>query len=231
MLFLCFAATTTRSTHHHNEGQTVAIVSGTTGAIVGALIILVVVVSCQRRLHYHHMRRRRLRHRQDQDAFTAFITYHRDVRLMLPSYDEAMTQEDQGQPPSFEEALGHCEELTLPTGDVRTDDSPPSLSTVSPNPPVSENSVTRNSRGNGSDTAPLLHDQSPDSAASENSRFLRSLRALFGGRGFRPDAIYCRFVPEERSDEQSSRMEESGSSRNDSADSDLTEVLTRAGLC
>ncbi len=122
--YFFFTFTATKSPIHHSETRTVIIVSGTTGAILAALIILVVIVSCQRRLHYHRMRRARLRHRQDQEAFTAFITYHRDARLMLPSYDEAMNQQEHGQPPSFEEALRHYEEPTLPPGHTPAGESP-----------------------------------------------------------------------------------------------------------
>ena len=234
-----FYSTANKSpTTHHNEERTVVIVSGTTGAILGALIILVVIVSCQRRLHYHRVRRARLRHRQDQEAFTAFITYHRDVRLMLPSYDEAMNQEHT-QPPSFAEAVRDAGS-TLSHGDTHT----PSVSTDSPtssNPPGNEtcNSPENSSlTENDSDTAHLIHTQS-----SENSRFFRSLRALFGGRAFRPDAIYCRFVPEEngresptRGEERESRENSTGDgeereSRNELTQEDLNDVLTQAGLC
>ena len=199
------------------------IVSGSTGAILGALIVLVVIVSCQRRIHYHRVRRARIRHRQDQDAFTAFITYHRDVRLMLPSYDEAINQQEQGQPPSFEEALGHYEEPTLPPGHTPASENPPSISTDSPTSSASPGSETRSLLENDSDTATLV------SPTSENSRFFRSLRTLFGGRAFRPDAIYCRFVPDEDGSESQTRREERGS-RNNATEDDLTEVLAQAGL-
>ena len=199
------------------------IVSSTTGAILGALIILVVIVSCQRRLHYHRLRRARLRHRQDQDAFTAYITYHRDVRLMLPSYDEAMNQQ-QRQPPSFEEALEQQNSTQ------NTNESPSvSVSIDSPNTSASPSSETHSPPGNDSDTTPLFNERSSGSPTAEHSRFFRSLRTLFGGRSFRPDAIYCRFVPEENQDESSARVEERESSNN--SDDDLTQVLTQVGLC
>ena len=226
---------------HHSEERTVVIVSGTTGAILGALIILVVIVSCQRRLHYHRMRRARLRHRQDQEAFTAFITYHRDVRLMLPSYDEAMTQQEHGQPPSYEDP-------TLPRGHTPEGDNPPSISTDSPLSSNSPGSETRNSpesrsrTENDSDTDLLINRQSLVSPASENSRFFRSLRALFGGRSFRPDAIYCRFVPEEDGSESQARGEaresrdtstSEGGGRvdnNSTGEDDLADVLALSGF-
>ena len=227
-VFLCgiqkhfFVSTVTDSSIHHTEERTVVIVSGTTGAILGALIILVVIVSCQRRLHYHRMRRARLRHRQDQDAFTAFITYHRDVRLMLPSYDEAINQQQHGRPPSYEEP-------TLPPENTPAGEDPPSISTDSPASSVSAVSDTRSSPENNSDTGPLIDGQSSVSPTSEDSRFLRSLRTLFGGRPFRPDAIYCRFVPDENGGESSARTEERESRNTNTAD-DLTEVLAQAGL-
>ena len=236
--YFFFNFTATKSPIHHSETRTVIIVSGTTGAILAALIILVVIVSCQRRLHYHRMRRARLRHRQDQEAFTAFITYHRDARLMLPSYDEAMNQQEHGQPPSFEEALRHYEEPTLPPGHTPAGESPPSISTDSPTSSASQGSETRNSPENRSQTendsepatSALFAGQSSVSPTSESNRFFRSLRTLFGGRAFRPDVIYCRFVPEEDESESPPRTEETDS-RNNSADDDLTDVLAQAGLC
>ena len=227
-MFLCviekhFFVFTATSSVQHTEQRTVVIVSGTTGAILGALIILVTIVSCQRRLHYHRMRRARQRHRQDQDAFTAFITYHRDVRLMLPSYDEAINQQEQGQPPSYEEP-------TLPPGDTPAGENPPSISTDSPTSSVSAASDTRSSPESNSDTGRLICGRSSATPTSEDSRFFRNLRALFGGRAFRPDAIYCRFVPEENRDESSTRTEETDSRNNSNTDADLSEVLTQAGL-
>ncbi|XP_028409612.1 uncharacterized protein LOC114532327 isoform X2 [Dendronephthya gigantea] len=224
---------TTKPPIHHTDERTVIIVSGTTGAILGALIILVVIVSCQRRIHYHRMRRARIRHRQDQDAFTAFITYHRDARLLLPSYDEAINQEEQGQPPSFEEALGHYEEPTLPPGHTSAEDGCPSdTQDASSAPPGSETHSlpeTSTSFENHSDASPLLDSQT--SPASENSRLFRSLRALFGGRTFRPDAIYCRFVPDDTGESESQTSTRAVETEPPDSSAELAEVLTRAGLC
>ena len=224
----------TKPSLHHTDERTVIIVSGTTGAILGALIILVVIVSCQRRIHYHRMRRARIRHRQDQEAFAAFITYHRDARLLLPSYDEAINQQEQGQPPSFEEALGHYEEPTLPPGHTPSEDGRPSDTQIPSATPGNETENppgTSTSSDNHSDAVPLLNSQS--SPTSDNSRLFRNLRALFGGRTFRPDAIYCRFVPDDvgESEAQTSTRTAERESTDSSADVEIAEVLTRAGLC
>ena len=228
----CYTATITTDTDsslQHNEGRMLVIVSGTTGAILGALIILVVIVSCQRRLHYHRMRRARLRHRQDQDAFTAFIAYHRDVRLMLPSYDEAINQQEHGQPPTFEEAVGHYEEPSLsPDHTLAGENSPASSLEDAPTPSSTSGSSTHSSVENGSDTFPLV--TSPDGQSPpENNRLIRSIRMLFGGRAFRTDAIYCRFVPQE--DENEANQNESQAASDSTEDTDLNVVLARAGLC
>ncbi|XP_046848913.1 uncharacterized protein LOC124442455 isoform X2 [Xenia sp. Carnegie-2017] len=220
---------------HHTDEHTIIIFSVTIGAILSALILLVVVVSCQRRTLRLRITRARLRHQQDQDAFTAFITYHRDIRLMLPSYDEAMTQSDEAQPPTFEEALGDDE---LPSAHV---DTASSTIHIMHNVRQASNPTTSEFRSNPeSQSSPIASECVSDTASvdqqstlpTNENTFFRSLRALFGGRAFRPDAIYCRFVPEEEDNgsTETSPQTRDGRPQNISAEDELTNMFTHADL-
>ena len=51
-----------------------------------------------------------MRLRQDQDAFVAYITYHQNVGMTLPSYDEAVSARQQGEPPTFDEAVADSDD-------------------------------------------------------------------------------------------------------------------------
>lgn len=232
--------------------------SGTTGAILGTLIVLVVIVTCQRRLHYHRMRRARLRCREDQDAFAAYITYQRDVRFMLPSYDDAVNQQEQGQPPTFAEAIASNAEGGCPSAATNAERSSPNES-ISPPPftddvsilvPLDPEIVGVSSEEDG---------RAPRAASSAEGRFFRAVRTLFGGRSFTSRAIYCHLVPDGGEEDENGRGVQDQSSQpdggsdglnnggtetgnenqglevdssgSDQATRDLNELLSRAGLC
>lgn len=222
------------SEHHHEDKKTLIIVSGTTGAILGALIILVVIVSCQRRLHYHRLRRARLRCRQDQDAFAAFIAYSRDVRFMLPSYDEAMNQRGQGQPPTFDEAIADNGQYSPAGTPPSAENSPSSTASHPTHPAVSQCSSTPTSTPTESETVEVDDSVNLQVTPSRgaNGRFLRALRVLFGGWTFASRAMYCQLVPQVNF-EGANANEGPETEQPSLTDSrrELDETLVRAGLC
>ena len=204
------------------------------------------------------MRRARLRCRQDQDAFTAYITYQRDVRFMLPSYDEAVNQQEQGQPPTFAEAIASNAEGGSPSAATSAERSSPN-ETNSPPPFADDVSILVPLDPEVVGVSSEEDDGQAPRASSAEGRFFRAVRTLFGGRSFTPRAIYCHLVPDGGEDDDNGRGVQRQSSQpdggsdglnnggaetgnesqslevdspdSDQATRDLNELLSRAGLC